>query len=130
MRRCAFQVVVADSAAIRVAAPGTDWHHTGASVLQADMPRVICASRWDTEDAAQLRLGSKAALRFASFISSKTLRGTKIGRLDWLWLILLDYMLFSVALSGWKLFDGTYFTSLRSFVYKRHIGSTGNPPVV
>lgn len=72
-RKASAQVVVANSASIRMSSPGRDWHHTKASLLNEDMPRPIPLSRWDAEDTKRTAYGNKAPVRFGSFISGTVL---------------------------------------------------------
>jgi len=63
------QVVVASSASLRVSAPGRDFHQTDATLFAEDMPRPVPLTRWDTEDAHHLHLGTRPPVRFAGFLS-------------------------------------------------------------
>lgn len=67
------QVVVATSAAVRLPAPGTDFHHATAQLFHKDMPRPIPKARWDSNDARHLFLGNKTPVRFGSLMTGATL---------------------------------------------------------
>ena len=72
MHEAGWQVVVAGSASLRVSAPGLDFHRTDASLFARDMPRPVPLSRWDTEDAHHLHLGTRPPVRFAGFLSGQS----------------------------------------------------------
>ena len=70
---------MAGSASLRVSAPSLDFHRADAGLFAQDMPRPVPLSRWDTEDAHHLHLGTRPPVRFAGFLSGQSSFTAKTG---------------------------------------------------
>ena len=63
------QVVVADAAAVRVAAAGTGFPDAELGLFGRDMLRPVPLSRWDSDDHRHLFLGNRPPVRFGGFMT-------------------------------------------------------------